>query len=223
MVRDCLTFLISLLEEAIFHRNLWGKGNTTEAIRYLTTVVSRDEANKLLNQCSVRKTIFPSNTWEEYEKRREEELFHIKHVRRCVDNLWGHTSNQHDHSKDELYLLVTICGFEKSWEKYVSKTVLECNLKWHHEQESHHPEYERIRGHKILERDIVEMVIDRLSRNLQFNRGKYNKEEWVKYEPKFLKDHQSRLNAYKMYRENLAPLVQNTWNVMRNEKLLVST
>ena len=223
--RECLTFLVSLIQKALSKKAEnslpWVERNTGEAIKHLTTCMTRKEANDFLQKKDNRKTIFKPEVWQTYEKERDDELLHIQHVRKCMDLLQpGCQPNQHDHTKDELYFLVTVCKFSKELglANYISNEILDSNIKFHYHKEAHHPEYEEVQGQSIEDKDIMEMAVDRLSRNLQFNKGKYNKEQWKTFEPKFLKNHKARLNIYQKYRNSLAPIVEESWRELKKEK-----
>ena len=224
--RDCLGLLATLIQNALRSENnnpsnTWEIGNTKEAVDYLTTKISREEANKLLRFASIRKTMFDKPELQNlYEDKLKDELFHLKHVRKCMDILdCKNENNKHDHTKDEYYFLITILGFDKEvgWSKLVSKELLTETINQHLHQEAHHPQYEEVPGQTIQDVDILEMVVDRLSRNLQFNNGKYNKEQWPNFDPVFLKDHKTKLKKYKDYRDCLATIVEQTWKNLKKE------
>jgi hypothetical protein len=204
-------------------RSITGHNKTMkEAVKELVEGMPRTRANHLLGENASRKSLFPTKEGKIYEECRKRELFHIKHVRACMDEILPSQfkKNQHDHTKDELYLLVTSCAFNPELAKIceLEQTVIQKFVKEHTQAEAHHPEYEEVEDNKITVSDIIETVVDRLSRNLQFNGGKYNKEEWGKYEPKYLRDPETRLRLYRLYQENLADQVEKIWNELKKSK-----
>lgn len=185
-------------------------------ITLLTEDLPREEANNLLR--NKRKEIIPVAIRNKYEKYRKDELFHIAHVRQCMDLLLPEKAPcQHDHTKDELYFFVSICAYD------LKHPISQDKVNEYHEQhwtkEPHHPEYEKIKGNIIHDTDIIETVVDRLSRNLQFNRGKYNQGQLKKYEPQYLRNNAHRLTLYKAYQDGLSPMVRETWQKMKTGKM----
>ena len=170
-----------------------------------------DIANGLLK--TQLKDLLPAEISAKYEKLRNEELFHIQHVRKCMDTLRPQQApNQHDHSKNELYFFVTICHFNLSEQCEIPKTWLQEIIKEHYRQEAHHPEYESLNPQSSIgDSDIMEMSIDRLSRNLQKNGGEYNPSQLIKFSPKFEKNHKARSTLYYSYISSLQPLVKQIW------------
>ena len=220
--KECLSSLAILIQEAVkTETKRWDMGNTKQAMDYLTKKIKREEANKLLRLESVRKSMFDSPELQAlYEKKRQDELFHRIHVRKCMSVLnYKEKGSKHDCTKDEFYFLITIFAFDKevNWSSLVPDELLKEVINQHYHQEAHHPEYEEVPGQTIKDADIMEMAVDRLSRNLQFNGGQYNKQQWRTFEPDFLSDHKTKLRKYKEYRDCVAPIVEETWKNLKNE------
>lgn len=192
--------------------------NWKEAVTHLTEKVTRSKANDLLKSKKSRKKLFQNiPQWENYEKYRNEELFHCFFVRKCMNVIpLNAPKNLHDHSKDDLYFFITICHYSLNTpvEKIAQYT------KEHWKCESHHPEYEAFHPEKVTEMDIIEMCIDRLARNLQFNEGRYNDLQLKVHEPQFTCDQEIRIKIYNERMENLKPIVNKMWKEERKEELL---
>ena len=189
------------------------------SLDYLLSLPSRKERNDILGVEEKRKELLPCVFDELYENFREKEYHHIRHVRAChsalvlqqtqeYDGALHHCPAEveirgislHDHTKDEFYFFVTILAFGFNLREDLPENLFQGELDRHFTLEPHHPEYEKLNAHKglrIKDRDIAEMAIDRLSRNLQFNSGKYNQEQIEKYEPRFLFDHERRIELYR--------------------------
>ena len=98
------------------------------------------------------------------------------------------TVKLHDWTKDYLYLFVMSYGSKVplSQRIAVGNRMIddECNI--HYTNEAHHPQYEKLALEECTDDDILEMAIDRLSRNLQF--GEKYTVDWQKmkqYLPEF--------------------------------------
>ena len=220
--RECLTFLVSVLQGVLKQQpQPWTKGDTKGAVQYLTEKLKRSDANKLLRSKCTRRSMFATEELQDlYESKRREELFHRTHVRKCMDTLKPTPSgSRHDATKDEFYFFVTILGFDKEagLAQYISAELLTDTIEQHYQQEAHHPQYENY-GKMVGDDDIMEMAVDRLSRNLQFNGGQYNKTQWASFEPIFTTNHKDKLKKYKNYRDSLAPLVLEAWTKLKENK-----
>lgn len=179
--------------------------------------ISRTKANSLLGDKTRRSKILPPWFLENYEKLRRQEKLHITHVRKCMDKIVpGESPNQHDYSKDELYIFITICAFNVKDELCrVPKKTLDKIISEHHRSERHHPEFEKLNNQPLVDKDILEMAVDRLSRNLQFNQGRYNEEQLIKFEPKFESNHENNITLYKAYISSLKSPVEETWREVK--------
>ena len=200
-----------------------------ESVNYLLALPSRRERNEILGKKNGRSELLPEEYLEEYERLRKREYRHIQHVRLCYSTILNEqpkTNNSqqysavslHDYSKDEFYLFVTILAFSFSLKDVLPYDLLQAELDRHFTLEPHHPEYEKLNAHKglrIRDRDIAEMALDRLSRNLQFNNGNYNNSQIEKYEPQFLFDNKRRIELYRKYVKDFKPVVLSIWNDMK--------
>ena len=87
----------------------------------------------------------------------------------------------------------------------------------HYRQEAHHPEHETFPGNpECSDTDILEMAIDRLSRELQFNQGEYNWENMKRFEPSFTYDTERKLNLYRERSKENASLCKEIWDSMQS-------
>jgi len=163
------------------------------------------------------------NTFVEYLK---EEIFHVQFVRMIMKELTG-MDNNHDWSKDYYYMAVTILGFKMD-SKDLVKDLLEKEIEFHYELEAHHIEHMDYSKRLMTDREIREMAVDRLSRNLQFNNGEINLDQMIQFEPKFrhcpvadcqddthpttMCQHEKHLiNRYKNFVEEYKDIVTDQW------------
>ena len=205
-----------------------------ESVNFLLTLPSRRERNEILERKSGRNELLPEEYLKEYESLRKREYKHIQHVRLCYSTILNEQSESdnpqqysadetpgislHDYSKDEFYFFVTILAFSFNLKDVLPYDLLQAELDRHFTLEPHHPEYEKLNAHKglrIRDRDIAEMALDRLSRNLQFNDGKYNDSQIEKYEPCFLFDNDRRIKLYRKHIKDFKPVVLSIWNNMK--------
>lgn len=182
----------------------------TELVEYLTTL-PRPKANDLLATYKGREKLIPGELFPRYENLRENELLHISHVRKCMNILLPENDNKHDWSKDELYIFITICAFRFINECVVPDETRVRYIEDHFTKEPHHPEHEILTGNDLKDQDILEMAVDRMSRNLQFNNGEYNEENMEKFCPLFHKKQEERTQLYKKYITEYKNLVKETF------------
>ena len=100
----------------------------------------------------------------------------------------------HDCTKDALFAFLLAIQFdilkdvktdkEKDL-KERSRALVDHELDRHYTLEPHHPEYEDRVGKECNEWNIFEMALDRLSRNVQFNHGEVQWQQFIKFRPKF--------------------------------------
>ena len=104
----------------------------------------------------------------------------------------------HDCSKDDMFAFILGMNFdvftgkdnvvpEESDQEFkdLLKNMVQIELDRHYTLEPHHPEYEKLTGKECQEQDILEMAVDRLSRNVQFNHGNVDVERMKKFLPTF--------------------------------------
>jgi hypothetical protein len=121
--------------------------------------------------------------WEKYHQLESKELLHITHVRSMMKILTGEDNN-HDWSKTPWYFFITIGKFSLGESDLIGKE-FERIVGWHTSNEDHHPEWVEHNGRLPEDRAILEMAIDRCSRNVQFNQGRWNGDQMRKFAPKF--------------------------------------
>ena len=127
----------------------------------------------------------------------------VRHMMQKLD-VGNGPKGPHDYSKDELYELVMGMNFDcgQSWDDIPSfKELFTEETERHYTLEPHHPEYEALTGNECKERDIKEMAIDRLCRNLQFGDTGTVDVECVmdKYTPKFTLDGERKVAMFKEF------------------------
>ena len=104
----------------------------------------------------------------------------------------------HDHSKDEMFDFILAMNYDvftgknnvvpeesdQEFKDFLANMVKK-ELDRHYTLERHHPQYEEITGKECGEHDILEMSVDRLARNVQFNHGNVDMERMKKFLPTF--------------------------------------
>ena len=180
-------------------------------IDYVTNRLDRESAEQILSRH--RGVLLPVELVQSYEIFREKEIKHINHVRMCMNVINSDTAvSLHDHSKTEFYFFITVCAFSMKDHCVVDGELLKEIIREHHQAETHHPEFEIYNPDKeICWLDILEMAVDRLSRNLQANEGQFNADQIRRYEPNFVKHHDVRIALYRTLVPHLKPLVKDRW------------
>ncbi len=118
----------------------------------------------------------------------------------------------HDFSKDPLFCFVTSLRFDCGIDTEVILNMTADEILNHYRQESHHPEWETQHNRECSPVDILEMAIDRLSRNLQRNDGNLNEQQMLQYLPQFpLGDNKTKQELYWKYVEQYKDMVQNAY------------
>ena len=132
---------------------------------------------------------------EEAQKYREivkNEENHIRLVRSVMDHIMtersmkfpGSTfeSSRHDYSKDEVYIFCTLMHFRYGIKDQIEEFT-QPEIDRHLRTEPHHPEFEHqswITGPLLQDDNLLEITVDRISRNLQFN-SLFNAEQFCKF------------------------------------------
>ena len=109
----------------------------------------------------------------------------MRFVRETYGNITGE-KNSHDWSKDFVYMVTTGIAFSLKRADLV-QDILQTEIERHFELEDHHPEHMDYSGTLMTDGQILEMAVDRLSRNLQFNQGNINLSDMHTFEPKMRK------------------------------------
>ena len=104
----------------------------------------------------------------------------------------------HDCSKDDMFAFILAMNYdvftgkdnvvpgESDQEfKDLLSNMVKMELDRHYTLEPHHPEYEKLTGKECQEQDILEMAVDRLALNVQFNQGNVDVERMKKFLPTF--------------------------------------
>ena len=169
--------------------------------------------------------------WNKYRKFEADELFHIKHVNKVMTDLSkGIMYYAHDWSKDDWYLFVTIGHFNLEKEEAV-KGIVDKLIKDHKNTENHHPDNEDYEFERINKENIREVAVKRLSRNLQFNGGKFNEGQLEKHIPPFRCPNcrcplcrekcifiASCMKYYKKCIQDMKPITKKIWDELKREK-----
>ncbi len=146
------------------------------------------------------------------------EMVHAEHVRRTMRAL-GYKSNRHDWSKDLYYLFIT----NGKWLFNIDGTVFEKEynrtVRAHHAAEPHHPEWESVHHRECDDDAIVEMAVDRTSRNLFKNSGDYNEIQMRDYTPTFTFNNAKKGVRYWRAVEKILPVARHEYHML-NESCL---
>lgn len=198
------------------------KASILETVDSICRLQHRFQRNEVLCDEQSRKKLIPEWYQLKYEESLTRELDHIRHVRASYEAIYPDETCWHDCTKDNFYLFVTILAFNLGLKEDLPEGLLQSELDYHLGSEKHHPEYERI-NHTLVEKnpawritsqDIAEMAVDRLSRNLAFNRGVYNDSDIKKFEPKFVYENERRLTNYYDFVRKFKPIVKRVWDSM---------
>ncbi len=118
----------------------------------------------------------------------------------------------HDFSKDALFCFVMSFRFDCGIDTKEMLSLSADEFLNHYRQESHHPEWETQHNEECSPIDILEMAIDRLSRNLQRNDGILDMAQMIQYLPRFpLGDNAGKQSLYLKYVEEYKAMVQNVY------------
>lgn len=180
----------------IFKEIYFGHNPTSEA--YLTD----EERRKLLNEraakaplifesrCGVDEANIYREMLENEERHRElvrAVMDNIMQTRKAQDSSFTFVPSRHDETKDAFSHFAMLLHFRYGIQHLVSQFT-QPEIQRHLSLESHHPQYEfqdRFTEPILKADDILETAIDRISRNIQFNQGEFNREQFVKFLPEF--------------------------------------
>jgi len=198
-----------------------------------TKNLSCPETRQELNErAAIASTLFEKycgpDEAQKYSDMVENEKRHIKLVRAVMDEIFSESSDhfeasRHDFTKDEAYIFCTLMHFRFNIKDQISEFT-QPEISRHARLEPHHPEFEfqpHITWPAFTDYNLLEMCIDRLARNLQFNKGLFNAEQFSKFLPTFRnfthpgEPDTERLNRYLAFAivENIA-LVQKHYNLI---------
>lgn len=132
-----------------------------------------------------------------YDDMVKNERRHIRLVRAAMDEImWERYTEDpcftffpsvHDKTKDSGFMFCALFQFRYNIGHLIGEYTKPV-IAQHLASEKHHPEYENkewIKSPVLDDVDIMEMAIDRISRNLQFNNGVFNPEQFQKFMPAF--------------------------------------
>ena len=187
----------------------WGVATVSDAFYHLQTLPDRTEKNVWLD---THVHWLSGVTWDKYRVGLSREQLHVRHARAVMEELTEQPSN-HDWSKDSYYFFLAILHFDFDTSvKSLVGSAFKMEVKLHYSRERHHPEFEEHNpGAPLLDdNDVMEMAVDRMSRNLQMNGGSYNMQQMRGYEPRFHSNHERNVQLFREYVRDLAPTVK-TW------------
>jgi len=145
-------------------------------------------ADRLRKYSSAKKT-FSAEATKVVELFTLKERQHIDHVRRVMadSGAFHPERNLHDFSKDDLYFFATSAKFACGISGKEMDKLVDMETRMHYLLEPHHEAYETLHDTECSEEDLIEMAIDRMSRNIQANNGEVDLESMREFTPKFVK------------------------------------
>ena len=150
----------------------------------------------------------------------QKEQQHIDHVRETLKRIpeYPKDRNPHDHTKDNLYFFVTSAKYACRVHGPSMDKLFELETVRHYTEEPHHPEFECINGKECDTFDIMEMAVDRMSRNIQFN-GHVILDDMKKYLPKFsLGDNEAKQESFMIFVEKYTEITEKIYWEMFTKK-----
>lgn len=192
-----------------------GVTTVSDAFHYLQMLPDRAEKNAWLD---THVHCLSDVTWDKYRLGLSRERLHVRHARAVMEELTKQPSN-HDWSKDSYYFFLAILYFDFEISvKALVGPAFKVEVRQHFSLERHHPEFEELNlgAPPLDDSDVMEMAVDRMSRNLQMNGGSYNMDEMRCYEPRFHSNHEINVRLFREYVRDLAPTVKSWYERLLN-------
>ena len=145
-------------------------------------------------------------------QKEEDHKLYVNTLLRQIPEFFAEGRKPHDFSKDPLFCFIMSFRFdcEVGTEEMLSLTADE--FRNHYQQEAHHPEWEAENNQECSQMDILEMAIDRVSRNLQRNDGFLNEQQMMQYLPRFpLGDNEGKQKMYLGYVKQYTAMVRQAY------------
>ena len=157
------------------------------------------------------------------EKREYEHYMLMGSLVETIGALQSEGRLPHDHSKDGLFFFAAASFYDGKVNSKEMKAFVDVELSRHYGLEAHHPQYELYNdGQECPEQAIIEMGIDRLSRNDQFSTdGVIRVDEVLKFMPTFpLGDNAGKQSIFVESVKTHIDIVQNMfYNMFPSRKL----
>ncbi len=118
-------------------------------------------------------------------QKEEDHKQYVNSLLRQIPEFISEGRRPHDFSKDLLFCFVTSLRFDCEIDTPNVVNLTADEILNHYRQESHHPEWETQHNRECTQMDILEIAIDRLSRNIQRNDGNLNEQQMFQYLPVF--------------------------------------
>ncbi len=149
----------------------------------------------------------------DYMVRKEKDhKLYVNSLLRQIPEFVAEGRRPHDFSKDLLFCFVTSLRFDCGIDTEDVMKLTTTEILNHHRQESHHPEWETHHNRECTRMDILEMAIDRLSRNVQRNDGNLNEKQMFQYLPIFpLGDYEKKRRIYLDYVKRYTSMVMEAY------------
>ena len=145
-------------------------------------------------------------------QKEEDHKLYVNTLLQQIPEFFTEGRKPHDFSKDPLFCFIMSFRFdcEVDTEEMLSLTAEE--FRNHYRQEAHHPEWEAEHNQECTQMDILEMAVDRLSRNLQRNDGRLNNQQMMQYLPNFpLGDNEGKQRVYLSYVKQYTSMVMEAY------------
>ncbi len=143
----------------------------------------------------------------------DKEDSHKIYVNNLLSKIEGFADRQpHDFSKDPLFCFVMSFHFDCEQKSSEMEFLVQEEFENHYTSEAHHPEWEKMHQRECSTQDILEMAIDRLSRNLQRNDGQLNTKQMEQYLPQFpLGNNEEKQTKYLDFVKQYTSMVQKAY------------
>ncbi len=145
-------------------------------------------------------------------QKEEDHKLYVNTLLRQIPEFCTEGRRPHDFSKDPLFCFVMSFRFDCEVDTAEMLSLTADEFRNHYQQEAHHPEWEAEHNQECSQMDILEMAIDRLSRNLQRNDGRLNDQQMIQYMPNFpLGDNEGKQKVYRSYVNQYTAIVREAY------------
>jgi len=154
-------------------------------------------------------------------QREHEHIMFVNYILYGLPDFETAQRQPHDFSKDTLFFFVASSYFTANVQSEEMKHLLDKELKRHYTLEAHHPEFEIHNEKECSDNDIMEMAIDRLSRNAQFGDSHIDLDVMKKYMPTFPRgDNEKKRKLFWIFVMKYKDLVQEKFHLLFPESLM---
>ena len=154
-------------------------------VKRLADIDDRDERVQVFNDSVEKLSPSAKNLLSFINSKESEHVIFVNKVLPKIPEFPKEGRKPHDFSKDPLYFFVTSLKFDCAIATDELNRLATSEIQRHYLLEPHHPEFESANGRECNIDDILEMAVDRLSRNVQVNNGSINMDQMMKFLPQF--------------------------------------